>query len=238
MQLNNLSNALYLRLTSKQLPVSKSDCQRFDLQVSIKDYIDKIDCAVKVYKAIVDSADIYFGIRAGQLSEALTDKIVKNILMNYADLSIEDIDYAFERYHKEKNDWRNVTIDELMNPIKQYHKIKHAVNKEAVKLQQEIQEQEARNSKEIEFLSISKQLYNESIEQGMFLGDIFHARKIYGNFIPNIEEEVLIEMQKQANRKSIEIREQDPYLHLSHTPERIYAKMVVEYALKNKMTLN
>lgn len=239
MQLNNLSNALYLRLTSKQFPVSKRDCQRFDLQVSIKDHVDKVDCAVQIFKTIVDSADIYFGIRAGQLSEALTDKVVKTILAFYSDLSVEDIEYAFERYHKEKTDWRNVTLDELMNPIKQYHKIKHAVSKEALKLQAEIKEQEERNAKEIEFLNLSIDLYNESLDKGcIFLGDIFHARKIYGNFISIISEDILIDMQKEANRRSIELREQDIYLHLSHTPERIYAKMVVEHALAKKMQLN
>jgi hypothetical protein len=72
----------------------------------------------------------------------------------------------------------------------------------------------------------------------IFLGDIFHARKIYRNFISIISEDILIDMQKEANRRSIELREQDIYLHLSHTPERIYAKMVVEHALAKKMQLN
>lgn len=238
MQSNNLENALFLRLQSKGLPIVITDCKRGN-QIAIQMHPDKIECAVQIFKKIVDSADIYYGIRAGQLSEALTDKVVKTILRDYSELSIDDIDYAFERYRKEKNDWRNITFDELIAPLAQYHRVKYAVNKEFLKLQQEIKEKNERDIKDREFTSISQNLYEESLKSSdMYLGDVFHARKIYGNFLGRIDENILSDFQREANFKSNELSMSNPYLHLSHTPERIYAKMVVDYAIANKMPLN
>lgn len=237
MQSTNLENALYLRLQSKGLAISKTDCSRGN-QVSIQMHPDKIECAVQIFKKIVDSADIYYGIRAGQLSEALTDKLVKTILRDYSELSIDDIDYAFERYRKEKNDWRNITFDELIAPLAQYHKIKYAVSKELLKLQKEIKESGERDEKEREFISISQNLYDESLKSGnTYLGDIFHARKIYGDLIGRIDETILSDLQRESNFQSHELSMSNPFLHLSHTPERIYAKMVVDYGIANKMPL-
>jgi hypothetical protein len=236
MQSNNLSNALFLRLQSKGLQIVPADCKRGN-QIAIQMHPDKVDCAVQIFKKIVDSADIYYGIRAGQLSEALTDKVVKIILRDYSELSVDDIDYAFERYRKEKNDWRNITFDELIAPLAQYHKVKYAVNKEMAKLQKEIEENEDRIEKDKEFLKISEDLYEESVSGSMFLGDVFHARKIYGNLIGRINEDTLKDMQQNAIRESRELSETNPFLHLSHSPERIYAKMVVDYGILNKMPL-
>jgi hypothetical protein len=229
---------LFLRLTSKQLPILKSDCSRGN-QISIKYHPDKIDCAVQIFKVIVDSADIYYGIRSGQLSEALTDKVVKTILSDFNELSVSDIEYAYERFRKEKNDWRNITFDELIQPIKQYHKIKYAVTKERLQMQKEIKEKNERDEKDREFTRISQNLYEESLKSSdMFLGDVFHARKIYGNLLGRIDENILSDFQREANFQSNELSMSNPYLHLSHTPERIYAKMVVDYGIANKMPLN
>ena len=237
-QSNNLDNALFLRLTSKQLPILKSDCNRGN-QVSIKYHPDKIDCAVEIFKTITDSADIYYGIRAGQLSEALTDKVVKTILSDFNELSVSDIEYAYERFRKEKNDWRNITFDELIQPIKQYHKIKYAVTKERLQMEKEIKEKNERDEKDREFTRISQNLYEESLKSSdMFLGDVFHARKIYGNLLGRIDENILSDFQRESIFQSNELSISNPYLHLSHTPERIYAKMVVDYAIANKMPLN
>lgn len=235
-QSNNLDNALFLRLTSKQLPVLKSDCSRGN-QIAIANHPNKIECAIEIYKAITDSADIYYGIRAGQLSEALTDKVVKTILRDFNQLSVSDIEYAYERFRKEKNDWRNITFDELIQPIQQYHRIKYAVNKELLQMQKELKEQQERDLKEQEFLKASVDLYNESLGRDYYLGDIFHARKIYGNFISKIDEATLSDMQMEANRQSVKLSEENPFLGLANTPERLYAKLVVDYAIKNKFEL-
>lgn len=241
---------MFLRLTSKQLPILKSDVNRSTglsfLQndenksdnLPILHYNNKIDCAVRIFKVIVDSADIYYGIRSGQLSEALTDKIVKKILTDYSELSISDIEYSFERFRKEKNDWRNITFDELMTPIQQYHRIKFAVSRERKLMEKELQEKKERDQKEIEFINTSIELYKKSMDHDYYLGDVFHSRKIYGNFISKISEDILSDFQMDANRQSNKLNEDNAFGMLSYTPERIYAKMVVDYAVKNKFKID
>ena len=241
---------MFLRLTSKQLPVLKSDVNRENslsfLQnensksdnLPILHFNNKIDCAVRIFKVIVDSADIYYGIRSGQLSEALTDKIVKKILTDYSELSISDIEYAYERFRKEKNDWRNITFDELIIPIQQYHKIKFAVSREKKLMEKELQEKKERDQKENEFINNSIELYKKSLEFDYYLGDVFHARKIYGKFLSMISEDILSDFQMESNRQSNKLNEDSPFGMLSYTPERLYAKMIVDYAVKNKFKIN
>lgn len=234
-QSKTLNSALFLRLTSKQISILQSDVNR-SYEPPIKVFPNKIDIAVKIFKVIVDSADIYYGIRSGQLSEALTDKVVKKILDEYNELSISDIEYAYERFRKEKTDWRNITFDELMIPIKQYYKIKFAVNRERMLMEKELQEKTEREKKENEFINISFDLYKKSLGLDYYLGDVFHARKIYGKFISKISEDILSDLQLEANRQSAKLTEENSYNFL-YTPERLYAKMVVDYAVKNKFEL-
>lgn len=250
-QLKTLNSALFLRLTSKQLPVLKGDINRASgLSVSFSNdpnkfdnlpilhYNNKIDCAVRIFKVIVDSADIYYGIRSGQLSEALTDKIVKKILSDYSELSISDIEYAYERYRKEKNDWRNITFDELMIPIQQYYKIKYAVSRERKLMEKELEEKKQRDIKENEFIKTSIELYKKSLKFDYYLGDVFHSRKIYGKFLSMIDEGILADLQMESNKQSNKLNEDNAFAMLSYTPERLYAKMVVDYAVKNKFKID
>lgn len=240
---------MFLRLTSKQLPILQSDVNRSTVSILQNDqnktdllpilhYSNKIDCAVRIFKVIVDSADIYYGIRSGQLSEALTDKMIKKILTDYSELSISDIEYAYERFRKEKNDWRNITFDELMIPIKQYHKIKFAVSRERKQMEKELQEKKERDRKEIEFIKTSIELYKKSLDLDYYLGDVFHSRKIYGKFLPMINENTLSDLQLDAKRQSVKLNDDNGFAMLSYTPERIYAKMVVDYAVKNKFKID
>ena len=241
---------MFLRLSSKQLPVLKSDVNRCTGlsflenesnktdNLPILHFNNKIDCAVRIFKVIVDSADIYYGIRSGQLSEALTDKIVKKILTDYSELSISDIEYAYERFRKEKNDWRNITFDELIIPIQQYHKIKYAVSRERKIMQKELEEKKERDQKEMEFINTSIELYKNSLGLDYYLGDVFHARKIYGKFLSMIDEGILSDLQMESNRQSNKLNQDNVFAILSYTPERLYAKMIVDYAVKNKFKIN
>lgn len=236
MQLKTLNNALFLRLTSKQHSILQSDVNR-PYELAIKEQPNQIDIAVKIFKVVVDSADIYFGVRSGNLSEALTDKVVKKILESYSELSVSDIEYAYERFRKEKTDWRNVTFDELINPIKQYHKIKFAISTERKLMEKELKEKTEREHKEIEFIKISIDLYKKSIGLDYYLGDVFQSRKIYGKFISRISEDILNEFKLEAKRKNKKLLEENSY-NILFTPERLYAKMICDYAAKNKFNLD
>lgn len=230
---------MFLRLTSRAIPVLKSDINRKQY-LPIQFHEDKLDCAVKIFKSIVDCADIYYGIRSGQLSEALTDKVVSTIIRDYSELSVEDIEYAFERYRKEKTDWRNITFDEIMAPIKQFHRVKYSISKERLQMEKEQQELQERIKKENEFLQKSIELFYESQNSDYYLGDVFHARKIYGYFLSHIPEDTLQELQEQANKESKQVNDMinSDFITFAITPERLYAVAVVNYAIKNKIPLN
>ena len=117
-QRNNLEEILISRISSTGYDISKRDCKLFGVYKPIIEFEDQIELAVNIYDKIVDCADIYFGIRASQLSEALTKSVVRQIMQDYPNLSVEEIEHCFERFVQPKTDWRNITKLELIEPIK------------------------------------------------------------------------------------------------------------------------
>jgi hypothetical protein len=101
-----------------------------------------------------------------------------------------------------------------------------------------LQEKTERDRKEIEFIKSSIELYKNSLDLDYYLGDVFHSRKIYGKFLPMINEDILADLQMDAKRQSNKLNEDNAFAMLSYTPERLYAKMIVDYAVKNKFNID
>ena len=120
----DLEKNLINRISATGIEINQKDCQQLNNGNIIKNYPDKVDLAVKIYEKIVDCADIYFGIRQNQMSDALTGSVVKQIMIDFPEITLEDIEYSFERFNPVKTDWRNITKIELLAPIKKFYSVK------------------------------------------------------------------------------------------------------------------
>jgi hypothetical protein len=231
---NNLEEILLSRIGSSGIQISSRDCKMYGAGLEIKYYEDQIELAVQIFDKIVDCADIYFGIRANQMSEALTRSVVKQIMVDYPDLTVEEIEHCFERFVQPKTDWRNITKLELIEPIKKYYLVKMKIKTEISKLELEEIEREEGQKKANDFYDLSISKYEESLKAGKWLGDLFMAHTIHRKFRNKFNDEEVQELKLKANRQYNEYQEKNSFLYFAYSRERILAQLVIEIAIENK----
>lgn len=233
----NLERSCYSRLRSKILSVTEQDCSRHSTGIQVRDYIDQIELAVSIYEVIINSADVYFGVKASSLSDALIKVVVQDIIKNYSTFTLSDIEYAFERFAKQRTDWRNLTKSDLIEPIKQYSIVKTEIKNEQKRILEEEKYQQESERKEQEFFDNAVKVYNTSLTLGEWLGDIFQAKAIFQLFRGKIRGEVCKELQKQAVAKFRVLEEKRKLEYTLYTAERIYAQLIVEYGVANNINI-
>lgn len=236
-QLMNLERNCFSRLKARILTISEQDCNRHSSGIQIRDYIDQIELAVNIYEVIINSADIYFGVKATSLSDALIKAVVQEIIKKYSTFTLSDIEYSFERFSKQRTDWRNLTKSDLIEPINQYSVIKNEIKNEQKKILEEEKIQLETEKKANEFLESSIKLYKASLELGEWLGDIFQAKAIFEQFRGKVKGDVCKQLQIEAMKKFKILDERKKLEHTLYTPERIYAQLIVEYGIKNKIQI-
>ena len=137
--------------------------------------------------------DVYFGLRANQVSTDLLNKAASILFDKYPHVTSTDIEHAFDRSTYEKKDWNGLKLSELMNPI--YHWIgcrqKIVVDFEQ-HLKDEVKDNEDERLKGV-YEEQSLCVYRESLREHMenievfemngeglrsWKGTVFHAKSI------------------------------------------------------------
>lgn len=217
--------------------VSEQDCHRHSSGIQIRDYIDQVELAVSIYEVIINSADVHFGIKATSLSDALIKAVVTEITKNYSKLTLTDVEYAYERFSKQRTDWRNLTKSDLIEPIKQYSIIKMEITNEQRRIHEDERIAEESRVKQLEFEKNAIKVYKASLELGEWLGDIFQAKAIFNLFRGKISGEKAKQLQAEAVAKFRGYEDKKKLEHTLFTAERIYAQLIVEYGIENKIQI-
>lgn len=203
----------------------------------IKSYEDQMSVIVEIHSKIIDCIDIYYGIRANQLSEALINNVVKTIFEQFNEISIEEIFYAYDTFTPQKNDWRNVTKQEILKPIYDYLKSKKKVLLEHEKQQKEIESENKRKKDAEDFYKISCDLYNESLYENKWKGDCFNASVIFKRFRDYFTQDEKNDLKKKASELFYKYKSENEIMFYAYSEERILANLVVEKAVENKWIL-
>jgi hypothetical protein len=233
----NLEKSCYSRLVARLSSVSEQDCHRHSSGIQIRDYIDQVELAVSIYEVIINSADVYFGIKATSLSDALIKAVVTEITKNFSKLTLSDVEYAYERFSKQRTDWRNLTKSDLIEPIKQYSVIKMEISNEQKRILEDERIAEETKVKEDEFENNAINVYKASLGLGEWLGDIFQAKAIFNRFRGKVSSDKCKELQIEAVKKFRVLDEKRKLEHTLYTAERIYAQLIVEYGIENKIQI-
>jgi hypothetical protein len=233
-QKNNLEEILISRISCAGIEISPKDCKIYGSGIELKEYTDQIELAVKIYDKIIDCADIYFGIRANQMSEALTRSVVKQIMYDYPNLTIDEIEHSFERFLQPKTDWRNITKFELIAPIQKYYLVKNKIRSEINKLEVEEVEKEENQKKANDFYDLSIKTYNESLTVGKWMGDLFMAHVLHVKFRNKFNDNQVMDLKEQAQKKYFEYQKANSFLYFAYSKERILAGLVIEKAISEK----
>lgn len=227
---------IFSKLTSVGIQVNNVKTY-FNDYTPIKAQKDQCNVVLDIHSKVIDCIDIYFGIRANQLSDALIDNIVKTIYQNYNDLSVEEILIAYDTHTPQKTDWRNVTKPEILKPINDYLRTKKRI---LIEYQNQIKEQTLEGERLIEaqnFYNKSCDIYNQSLIEKKWLGDCFNASVIYKKFRDNFTQEQKNDLKQKASELFYKYQKENEIMFYAYSEERILADLVIETAIKNQWHL-
>lgn len=176
-----------------------------------------------------------FGVYPSQFPETMILEVMKRLKNDFGSLQVTELKHAFERL---ENTERRVTImlSDFVNPVRIFWNIKHKVSHERSKMQKELNEKEIVNQKENEFIKQSKQIYNESLKRGEWLGTIYNATAIAKNDIAskidlNAKQTLYNDALNEYNELQKDI---NLFMQFSGaTPERLYSQNLVKFAITN-----
>jgi hypothetical protein len=202
---------------------------------SITNYEKAIEDVTRI---LISCLDIYFGLRSNQVSENLIMKAQREIFSKFNHLSVEDVEYSFERFDiPVDKSWKNITFQEIMNPIIRYSNIKNKINNERIKLEREISEFNERKKKESIFHQQALKKYAESLKINKWIGDMYEAKVLLNKFTKFFNESERIELKRQAKYQFNQIQEKNDFDSIIYTEERLLAQLVVQESINRKIVL-
>lgn len=193
-------------------------------------------------------ASIYYGIRAGLLSDDLIESVIAEIIKRFKSITIKDIEHSFERAVIVKEDWRNLTKREMIEPIQNWWNYKENIRIEFEKHQKEAEEIEAGKVKEEEFKNQSIIVYKESMLQLEWLGTVFQASAIAKDYISeHIEDKKRAELWndairlfKEAKEKTKEQSKKKEVLipaNFGISTLKLYSELIVKEGIKQQIEI-
>jgi hypothetical protein len=146
-----------------------------------------------------------YGVSPEQIDRITQESVFQAICERFESITINDIQIAF-RTHTQTEKTYNLTRDEFIAPIQTYWNKKLIVKNEVDLELNKLKEIEENKRKVEQSYNEAKQLYFDSLENGVYLGDMFHASMIFENFknILTIEEKK--ELLDKANNKYMDAK--------------------------------
>jgi hypothetical protein len=227
-----------------RLKVRNIECKISDFEVKTEQAIsnieNQIDGAKKLYDILLNSCVMYFGLHPSQIQDIVITAVIKIILKKHSDLSLEEIEYSFER----ANITRTVTIvvDDLIKPILEYKKIKLYISEEQKLLNKEIAEQNEKIFQEAKFRKDSEEIYSKSLIEKKWLGTIFHCENLAKrHFADRIDKDLKNKFWMEAQDEYNKIKnnlEPDVWLcNFGKTEIRLFSEKIVLEALNLRLNL-
>ena len=178
-----------------------------------------------------------YGVNIDNLETDFFDVVYNSIIENCKSISLVDLQEAFKSIVIEKRAFVSLTRDEILNPIKQYWIKKKIVISKLNKCMEEAKENMENMEKELIFYNQSKIIYIESLKNGVWLGDEFHANQIARNFknlfTDESKKELWIKAQIEFNKRSDPTQNE---IYWSIIPkEKIYADFMIQECIKLKI---
>ncbi len=166
----------------------------------------------------------------------MTAAIYEALIAQQENLTIDDVRCCFNFAEVEKKPYSKITVDEFMDPIRDYVKKKAlariCAQEEHIAYVKEIAQAEAAE----QFYLGAKALYFESLKVGEWKGDMFQARVIAKKFYMRLKE-WHDEIKDEAKDAWLRQKHQDEE-RLTVTPDKLYflaqstVSKAVEFGLK------
>jgi oligoribonuclease (3'-5' exoribonuclease) len=153
-------------------------------------------------KTLITYAQMWIGVNPTSISELFISKSVEYLVLKFPELTFQDIRNGFEENNTEKIPFVQLTIEELVAPVKKYMSKKRLVIEEIKKIEIEEMENQLNIQKEIEFKEHSKQKYLNCLRTGVIDMDVNECNAIVLNMKESYIEEQLAELRPLMLQKA------------------------------------
>lgn len=185
---------------------------------------------------VKDILEIRYGLDFENQNPNMVAAVYESLISQQENLTIDDVRCCFNFAEVEKKPYSKITVDEFMDPIRDYVKKKAlariCAQEEHIAHVKEIAQAEA----EQQFFLGAKALYFESLKAGQWKGDMFQARVIAKNFYMRLKE-WHDEIKDEAKDAWLRQKHQDEG-KVTVTPDKLYflgqstVRKAVEFGLK------
>lgn len=231
------------KATSKK--IAKSDLKLYNQDPNtLESYSNPLSLVRDVKETIEKICVLHFGVRSGLLDEVLIESVVSTIILKFKTLTTHDLGSAFERVEVDRNNWKNITKRDLIEPIQNWWNKKEEIRLEFEKYKRDVQEAEQAEQKEHKFYNDSINIYRQSLVSANWEGSIFQASSIAKDVAKHIDQIQKNELWQQAQRKKRsqdKAFKEDPtkiiFDNIGLTEVRLYSELIVQYGIKNKIEI-
>ena len=153
-------------------------------------------------KTLITYAQMWIGVNPQNINDLLIQKAVEYLVLKFPELTFQDIRNGFEENNTEKIPFVQLTIEELVAPVKKYMSKKRLVIEELKNIEKEEMENQLNIQKEIEFKEHSKQKYLNCLRTGIIDMDVNECNAIVLNMKESYIEEQLAELRPLMLQKA------------------------------------
>ena len=191
---------------------------------------------------LITYAQMWIGVNPQNINDLLIQKAVEYLVLKFPELTFQDIRNGFEENNTEKIPFVQLTIEELVAPVKKYMSKKRLVIEELKNIEKEEMEKQKTIQEELKFKEHSKQKYLNCLKTGIIDIDVNECNSILENLKCLFIEEQLAElrpiiMQKanaEHNTLTLEAKDNPMALILIPTVRRLAGKHFVIHCLQQR----
>jgi hypothetical protein len=191
---------------------------------------------------LITYAQMWIGVNPQNINDLLIQKAVEYLVLKFPELTFQDIRNGFEENNTEKIPFVQLTIEELVAPVKKYMSKKRLVIEELKNIEKEEMENKVNIQKEIEFKEHSKQKYLNCLKTGIIDMDVNECNAIVGNMKEAYIEEQLAELRPkmialaQDEERRLKIESQDDPMKLLIIPslKRLSGMYFIHHCLQQR----
>jgi hypothetical protein len=191
---------------------------------------------------LITYAQMWIGVNPQNINDLLIQKAVEYLVLKFPELTFQDIRNGFEENNTEKIPFVQLTIEELVAPVKKYMSKKRLVIEEIKNIEKEEMENQVNIQKEIEFKEHSRQKYLNCLRTGVIDMDVNECNAIIGNMKEAYIEEQLAELrplmiqkaQAEYNTLLIEAKDNPMEVVLIPSIKRLSGKHFIHHCLQQR----
>jgi len=171
-----------------------------------------------------------------QTLDQVTAKVIyKHLATNFKDATQNDLKLSYELYRNHERHF-TVTREVFCKPIEEYFQAKKLIEKKLQQIHKDKIEQEKEEKRKHEFFIQCKNLYNECLKNGRWIGTEFEANaigRVFSGKLTSKETKKLCDDAKYEYSQKVAQNERNPSNFKIIPPwEKIYARMYVEEMVK------